>query len=232
LSRLDIRLQSEYNPGWLKAGYRVCYAGTASAERVVMAYGPEDYRFTVRGTLNGTEEWANTWCVGSVADAANAVAAAAALHDFYTSVALHGLGSGWQATTCQSRNLDTGVTTDHTWATITGDDLAHMLPNQIAVRVSLSTLSGVNGGPFLAGFSESANDSTGTLNNTDQSDLADDVETLANDLDAIGCVLSIDRPTVPATVPAVRARVGQRFDVIRKRANELPETYESRTLPG
>jgi len=189
-----------------------------------MAYAAGDFRFVVRGSLNSGEIWANTWAVFNIDNATERQAVAAALHQFYDDI--NGpLSNDWQALTCQSKDLFTNVTVDETWAGIVGGTATDMMPGQIAVRLSLFSLIGQNGGPFLCGFVNTDTENNGQLTSSTQSLIRDAASDLGDAIVAAGCSWGLDRPTGPEIVTVQRFRVGRRFDVIRKRANDVGESY-------
>lgn len=192
-----------------------------------MAYGDGDWRVSVRGTIGSEESWVNTWAViGPSADFAVMAPILAHFDTLYTALggfAAH-LSNEWSAVGATARDLSNGITYDLSWNVIAGASATEKLPNQLAMRVSLSSTLGVNGGPFLCGFSQNAN-SDGVIDATTITDFSGALEDLWANLDGDGTFLGIDRPTIPAVVPVARMRLGARFDVIRRRANDLAEAY-------
>lgn len=190
-----------------------------------MAYVAGDYRFTVQGTLGSGEQWINRWAVRDVVGPTERGEVVSALHAMYTDIYLLHISSSAKAVSCQSKNLFTDTVTEEAWEDITGDDLSTLLPTQCAIRASLNSQTGVNGGPFIAGWSDNAVATGGLLEVADQTGLLAAVSGFADALLADDMTLCIERPTTEELVTADRARVGLRFDVIRKRANDLAESY-------
>lgn len=191
-----------------------------------MPYTNDQYRVTVEGNLGSGETFSNTWTFIDDTTGQDVQNAVDLLHDFY------GTWDQWidnsaSATMARARNLGTNVETIMGWTAVPGTNTNELLPTQLAVRVSLNTASGLNGGPFLAGWS-SQTVTTGGLCITDvQDDVLAGMEALNAALQSAGWRIGIDRPTVPQVSPATRVRIGRRFDVIRKRANDLSESYVS-----
>lgn len=192
-----------------------------------MAYVAGDFRFRVSGTFDNGESWVNTWAFRNIADGTLREATVSDLHAFYAAAFLASVSSHTHAVACTSKNLFTGSTIEEDWESISGDDLADLLPTQCAVRISLNSQSGVNGGPFLAGFSVNAVDENGDLVVGERTVLTSALGGLAESELSGGRQLGIERATVPEVVVASRGRVGTRFDVIRKRANDRAESYST-----
>jgi hypothetical protein len=194
-----------------------------------VAYVDGDYRVTIAGTFGLAETWSNTWTVLDDAGGLDIATAIPAFRGFY--IDLQDLMSDiWAARTATSRNLFTGATRDHAFADFGGPGTGEPLPNQLAVRISLRSGLGVNGGPFISGWNSSVLSGDGTVSAAAKATIVGAVTALDDTLDAAGWRLMIDRPTVPETVTASEARVGERFDVIRGRARDVPELYSSIVL--
>lgn len=189
-----------------------------------MAYVAGDYRFVVRGALASGETWANTWAFSGIDNPTERAAVATALHQFYDDI--NGiLSNDWSALTCQSKNLFTTIITDETFSGLVGGTATDMMPGQIAVRLSLFSALGQNGGPFLCGFVNTDTENNGQLSSSSQSTIRDAASDFGDAIVAAGVTWGLDRPTAPEVVDVARFRVGRRFDVIRKRANDVGESY-------
>lgn len=197
-----------------------------------MAYTNDMYRVIVRGTLcDGAESWYNSWTVLDDTGGQDITEITVSLAAFYTAIFDAEISSHTTRQGATARNLGTGVATELAIGTDTGNDLADPMPSQVAVRYSLSGLAGTHGGPFIAGWSKNAGDDAGLLSSANQTVLADALEDFWAAIDGLGWVLAIDRPTAETVDGVVQARVGQRFDVIRKRANDIAEAYVTVTAP-
>lgn len=195
-----------------------------------MAYTNNEYRINVRGTIGSSEIFSNTWAVLDVVGGQSIAEVAPILRGFYADAYLGQVSSHTSAVGATAKNLGTLVQTELSWEEVVGDDLADLLPTQCGIRVSLTGPLGVHGGPFLAGFSVNATDSEGLYNPASAGIVATALEDMVAALEAAGWNLRIDRPTAATTVAVTQARIGQRFDVIRKRANDLAESYIVVTL--
>lgn len=195
-----------------------------------MAYTNNEYRITVRGTLGTGEIFNNVWSVLDVVGGQSIAEVGPLFHAFYTDVAAEELSSHCDIVGATAKNLGTLVQSEFSWENISGSDLDNMLPSQCAVRVSLTGPGGTHGGPFLAGFSINAVNDQGLLDPGHADALVAATVTLAEDLVTAGWALRIDRPSIASTVVASTVRVGERIDVIRKRANELSESYTVASL--
>ena len=195
-----------------------------------MAYTNNEYRVQVRGSLaNGTESFINTWTVLDVTTGQDVNELAAIFRDFYIAAAALEMSSWTTIIGARAKNLGTGLVTDLApFVAVDGDDLADPMPTQIGVRVSLTGPAGLNGGPFIPGWSKNAGDEFGLFSHASQ--LATAAHDLCTDLVAAGWQLRIDRPTLSQTVAVLSGRVGKRFDVIRKRANDIVEGYTAFTV--
>lgn len=194
-----------------------------------MAYTDDEYRVTIRGTVGPAEEWANTWSFLDVSSDDAIADAVTRFHTFYGAL-LEIQSTSYHVLTCAIKNLGTGVTVFPIWEDQVGTNGAQLLPTQLAVRVSLDDNAGHRGGPFLCGFTEGNNADNGLLSSTHQTLIAGAVDSLAANLVTDGLQLRIDRPSVAGTVVALQCRVGQRFDVIRKRGNDTVESYVAASL--
>lgn len=197
-----------------------------------MPYAAGAWRITVRGALcDGAESWYNVWTVldpGGAQDVSELTVPLAAL---YTDIFDLEISSHTTRVGATARNLLTSATVELAVGSDAGNDLADPMPSQIAARVSLSSSSVVRGGPFIAGWSKNAGDDGGLLSSANQTGLATAVGDFWDAIDTLGWTLAIDRPSVETVVAVASARVGQRFDVIRKRANDIAEAYASVTAP-
>lgn len=193
-----------------------------------MAYTPEDYQVRVDGTLGASEAWANTWTFVDLSTTGDIQDVIDALHAFYTSIKADHWTADVSAVSATWRNLDGSDSGSGDWATITGTNSGALLPLECAIRVSLSRGS-VRGGPFLTGFRSGDLTTTGNLTAGGADDLADYVETLAT-FDVGTWAMAIDSPTNSDTHVVSRIRVGEVFDVIRRRRNNLPENYHTRSV--
>jgi hypothetical protein len=191
-----------------------------------MAYALGEFRLNVRGNAVGGEVWSNTWCFKDLAGGQDPQDVADILHGFY--VALHGfanhIGNDTTSVGCTIRDLFNQFSYEADWATTTGTSGADLLPSQCAIRVSLTSATS-NGGPFLAGYTISAVDSEGQFETSFRGDLVTALDNFTNALTAADWALRLDRPSVPATAEVTVGRVGERFDIIRKRANQQAEGY-------
>lgn len=195
-----------------------------------MAYVVGDIRVQIQGTLPGGEIFSNTWAVEGAVDAAARTAAVGRIHNFYNQI--QGLLSDqYNAQVATVRDLFANVTYDEFFDDVPGTDTEVPLPTSTAIRVSLSGGTNVQGGPFLSGFTVTDLVSPGVLASAAQATIADEVEDLAEELDGLGLSLALDSPKNLALFTVHTVRVGERFDVIRKRANDLLESYETRLVP-
>lgn len=195
-----------------------------------MAYTAGDLLITVRGNLAPAEIWTNTWAFKVSGGAPDWPAVVDALEVFYGALASTWFPNEYTAVGATVKALDTGISTEATWALITGVNAQDILPTQLAVRVSLSDDAGHQGGPFLAGWSKQASAEDGVIDTGVVTDIIDGMDTLNTAVVAADFVIGIHRPTTLTVVEATQARVGQRFDVIRKRSNNNAEAYASTVL--
>lgn len=194
-----------------------------------MAYTTDDYRFSVTGVLGSFEVFSNTWTVTDIGGTNPVVDCVPALRGFYQAID-DWLSADMSIDACQVRNLGTNVVTDFTWASIPGLNTQALLPTQLAVRVSLRSALAQNGGPFIVGWAKQASTDQGLVLPDVVDDLLAAVVAMDNALEAQGYNLAIDRPTGPEVVDASQVRIGSRFDVIRKRANQVMENYVTASL--
>lgn len=195
-----------------------------------MAYSSGDLLITVRGNLAPAEIWTNTWAFKAVGGTPDYLQVVDALEVFYGDLATNWLPVEFTAVGATVKALDTGITTEAAWNLITGQNVQDILPTQLAVRVSLSGAGGVQGGPFLPGWSKQASAEDGVIDSGVVTDIIDALDVLNTSTQAADFVIGINRPTTATVVQATQARVGQRFDVIRKRSNNNAEAYASTSL--
>jgi len=189
-----------------------------------MAYTDDDLRVVIRGNLPGGEIWANTWAVKDLGDFPSQDLADA-FHAFYG--ALAGI---WANTTTATDITITRLSTNEelgaSWTTVTGDDTSpSAMPNECAVRLSLSAPDNVRGGPFLTGFSVATCADDGNFAASNQSEVGGAFDTLCTDLTLIDHALCINKTQDEELVFVTQGRIGQVFDVIRRRRNKLSENY-------
>lgn len=196
-----------------------------------MAYVDTQYLLTASGTLPGGEVWFNTWCVQETDVASSTTDVIADFAAFYAdfTVLLH---PEWTFNNIRLKNLATDVVIDNPINPAgTGASAEPTpLPTQVAVRVSLKAPPNINGGPFLTGFAPSVLGTNGELDTAAAADIVSAVEDLRDNLASHDWQLCINRPTILDVEPVAIARVGTRFDIIRKRANELLENYSTITF--
>lgn len=191
-----------------------------------MAFTDDDWRVVVRGNLANGEVWANTWGIRDLVDA-DPQDVADAFHNTYA-----GWAGVWANTTTadQITIVKLGTNTEQivSWTTITGeDDTNPALPNECAIRLSLTGDGGVRGGPFLAGFSTVVLNDSGNVDGTIRTNLMGAVEALRDELALVDAVLGIIRPTAEDVVTVQTARIGRVIDAIRRRRNDITEDYLS-----
>lgn len=191
-----------------------------------MAYSSNDFLFTVRGNLTSGEIFANNWAGVRTDGGASTQDFGDALHDFYGTLAAVWFPDDTTITACSVKTLDSGISNDLSWAAITGENTQDPLPTQLGVRVSLFSGTGpTRGGPFLAGWAKQVNTAGGLLTTDVQDDIIEALEAMVTTLGTVDWALGIDSPTAAAVRAVTSARVGRRFDVIRKRANDVAESY-------
>jgi len=182
----------------------------------------------VRGNLASGEIFANNWAAKRQDPGAGVQDFADDLHAFYASLAATWLPDDTTITQCSVKILSSGITVGLTWATITGANTQEALPTQLGVRVSLyDGDDDLRGGPFLPGWSKQATTAGGLVDATVQSDIIDALDALNTAVQADNWTIGIQSPTQVMVGVATSARVGQRWDVIRKRANDVAESYAS-----
>lgn len=187
-----------------------------------MAYTAGDYAITVVGNLPGGEVFANRWCVSRTDPGADPQDAVAALRDFYL-VWSNACNEDWEATGADVRDLAAEVSFGGTWATVPGqEDTNNPLPDEVAVRISFKA-GAANGGPYMCGLSVAHVDPTGNLAAGSRTAFAAGLSNLIDDLVAADFVLALDTKGSLETVTQIR--LGQVFDVIRRRRNKLSESY-------
>lgn len=195
-----------------------------------MAYASGDFLVEIKGTTVGDEIWSNTWCVSGAVSDIDKDNAVTALHQFYEAIKPF-LHSTWTGQVATGRDLFLGTSADYPWADqVGGESTAGPLPSQLAIRASLSTHTGQRGGPFLTGWATDIVDSAALVQAATATLIADEVEDLAEQLVLDGMALAIHLPTTSSVALADIVRVGQRFDIIRKRANAILEAYTARDL--
>lgn len=190
-----------------------------------MAFTTDDWRLQIRGDLPGGEIWVNTWCVQATDPGSEIQDAADVFHAFYVALEANFHNTLWTHVGCTAKNLSSGAIFDLDWVGGSGNDGDDSLPNQDGIRISLSALPQRRGGPFLPGWDLGALTSTGMLNNTAVTALVAALEDVRDDLATANFALAIESPTDLVTSAVTMARVGNRFDVIRKRANSQAESY-------
>lgn len=189
-----------------------------------MAWTTDSYQVIAEGATAGDDRWVNVWSFLRADPGADIADLEAALISFYS--ALEGfLADTWTCDNMRIKNLGTGVYVDQPQSALAGTSEGNPLPPQIAVRSSLKASPNINGGPFLAGWAATQVDADGQLLAATQQEIADQVETMQTNLLVNDWVLCISRPTLEVMIAAEQVRVGQRFDVIRRRANDQPEQY-------
>lgn len=190
-----------------------------------MAYIDGDFLVNIKGTLANNEIWSNTWAMVGALTAVEKQDCVDALHTFYNDITPF-LSAEWTADVATGTDLATGVSVDYAWGAFVGTETAKTIPTQLAIRCSLSNDFGVRGGPFLTGWTIDAIDATkGLIAPATVTQIAGELDQLGQEVLAAGASLGIHRPTLETVVIASMGRVGQRFDIIRKRANEVLEAY-------
>jgi hypothetical protein len=191
-----------------------------------MPYTANEYLIVVTGRLQGPEVWSNTWAVLDVGAATPTSSAVAQVRGFYNDI-IGEFSNEWHADAASVKQLSTGISSPATWETFAGSDAGDDLPSECAIRVSLDDQQGHRGGPFLGGFTTNALASDGRVAAATVTVIAGALDALASGLVSNGYQLRINRPTVSQTVVALRGRVGTVYDVIRKRRNNIAESYTS-----
>lgn len=196
-----------------------------------MAYTNDEFRVEITGNGTSGEVWSNTWSARDNEGSQDPQDFVDILHEFYTD--LFGfavpISNDTSAVRAVIRNLGSGLVTEGGWGTLTGAGGGVPLPTQLAIRVSLS--AGLHrGGPYLTGFTVGVVDTDSTLTVGFKSDLIGALETMFASLDSAQWSLCIDRPTSLTMQQVTACRIGDRFDVIRKRANDIAEAYAAVTI--
>lgn len=195
-----------------------------------MAYSAGDFLVNVQGTLPGNEIWSNTWAFKNGLTISDQDDVVTALHTFYGEIS-DNMSTLWTYEIAQVRDLSLDTTRNAPFAAGTGVGAGDALPTQCAVRISLSNGLGVRGGPFLCGWRTTLVGVDGQLDLSAQGEIETEVGDLNTLVIAVGdCVIGIHRPGLELVVQASEARIGRRFDVIRKRANNTLEQYVPVTL--
>lgn len=194
-----------------------------------MAYTSDEWELVIRGMTGPSEEWANVWCFSGTTDLGEVQDVVDAFHAFHSAIG-EIQSAQYTATQARVRNLLSGAIPVVSWATVTGGSSSQLLPTQLAIRLSLDDGAGHRGGPFLGGWQEGNNADNGLFQTTHRDLVADAVEDLAGAIVTAGGLLALNRPSVGTTVGVLHARVGRRFDVIRKRSNDTPEEYATRLV--
>lgn len=194
-----------------------------------MAWTNDSYQVTATGDTAGSDTWANVWSFLRADPGADTADLEAGLISFYTALEAY-LADTWSCTNLRIKNLGTGIYVDQVQSGLAGTSVENPLPPQCAIRASLKASPNINGGPFLCGWAVTASDEDGQVFTTVQDAIADAVETMQSNLLGNDWVLGIARPTLEQIVSAQQVRVGQRFDVIRRRANDTPEAYDTRVF--
>lgn len=191
-----------------------------------MAYDADDWQINVRGNLTGGEQWSNSWCFHDNDGGQPVQEVADLLSNWYETVwgFASWIHNGTTVEGAVARSLLDGGLTELDFFTGSGGNNVSALPNQLAMRISLSGTGGARGGPFIAGFDRTANDD-GMIDDDCIGDIIGALEGLASAVITAGWTWCINRPTTEVTVPVNVGRIGHRWDVIRKRANELAESY-------
>lgn len=194
-----------------------------------MPWSNESYQVTCTGELPGDDEFSNTWSFNKADPGADIADLEAGLIGFYSAIEDR-LSPEWILTNMRIKNLGTGVYVDQPQAALAGTAVGDPLPPQCAVRVSLKAPPNINGGPFLAGFATDALDSNGQVLAAAADDIADQVVIMQNNLAGNDWLLGIARPSLEQIATATLVRVGLRWDVIRRRASDQAEFYDTRVF--
>lgn len=188
-----------------------------------MAYDNNMWTVRVDGVTATSESWANTWCFHRTDPAATIDDVITALHTFYDDLATGFWTAQTSAESATWRQLNTGDVGAGTWASIVGANAGPLLPPECAIRVSLSAPGNHRGGPFLTGFRSGSLDADGSFTG------AAGVVTLVTDMQtallADDWEIAIHGVKDLTTWIADKVRVGEVYDVIRRRRNQLPENY-------
>ena len=107
-------------------------------------------------------------------------------------------------------------------------------PLQIAVRISLQGTGrgrSKQGGFYLPGCAVQLDAALQSISTLNRVDLASSLHTLFSDLVGAGAGNMVIASKNLGNVPVTSFRIGDRFDTIRSRRNELIETYLVETYP-
>lgn len=212
-----------------KPGYATPERRLRGSRRPTVAFTDNEVAIRIDG-VTGSESWANSWTVRETDVSADINDVGAALHTFYDGLSSAFWTAQTSATSGTWRTLtgsDSGV---FSWASITGANAGPLLPTECAIRISATAPFNRHGGCFLTGFRGGSLDTGGVF--TGASDVATLITTLWQDVfDANYEFVLADRVALDVNV-VNRFRVGEVFDVIRKRRNDLPEAYQDATPPS
>lgn len=198
-----------------------------------MAYTSENDIVIVRGGLPSGEVWANTWSLIVDPDTVDYVAVKDAFHALYDEMATGVapiFGEEWSATSYTRRHPSTGFVETPAWSLIEGANANDHLPTECAIRVSINDAEGGRGGPFLAGFTVDTVTADGLFKGAYQNVIHDALQALVTDLADANAAVGLNHPTSETITLAAQARVGQVFDVIRRRRSDIAENYVSVAL--
>lgn len=193
-----------------------------------MAYVAGDRLWVVRGTISGTEEFANTWATQSGGDVADDDLLAQDFNDFYAELA-NGAAPIWSAdvsaVSIRCVDLFSGAEIPVSWTVQTGSNGNPLLPPEVALRVSLGAFSNIRGGPFLPSPTNDVTDDFGQLTTAYQNVVRDAMAALTASIIGHDALLGLHSPTQSAVLDLLSGKVGKTFDVIRARRNNMPESY-------
>jgi hypothetical protein len=192
-----------------------------------MPYDLNDLAVTVTGTLFGGEVWSNSWAFKSTAPSPDPQDAVDILHEFYTFLYtnLPAISNECAAVDADARILSTPADVTVSWESVTGGGGFNLIPTECALRLSMTGVDGAKGGPFLAGFGTAGIGDGGVISSGYKAEVTSALTAMAADLVASDWTLGLRRPTVTEVEEVVSVRVGQVFDAIRRRRNDLPENY-------
>lgn len=190
-----------------------------------MPYADTEWAVIISGELPAGEVWANRWTIAETDVGADLLAAAGAFHAVYASWA--GVcDSDWKANNISFRNLVNGGVVQPAWVQIVGEEGdSSPLPTECALRVSLSAMPNRKGGPYFCGVSTDHVDNSGQMAAVSLVGFVSALEALFDDLVAADFALRLDSPSDTETKEISACRVGRTFDVIRRRRNQIPESY-------
>jgi len=198
-----------------------------------LGYVAGDTLVVINGNLPDGEVWANTWAAhhAPVVEAEDYQALADAFHGFYTGY-FDIMVNESNAANCTMRALDTGAPVSPSWTTIPGDATTEScLPTEVALRISLQAAPRFRGGPYLPSPNVSVVDESGQLDDTVRAAVVSAFETLLEDLETAEWALHINRTSVEGLAVVTGARIGKTFDVIRRRRNDVAESYVEVNFP-